>query len=515
MSIEIERPSCNQRYESPDRHAGKEIKCPVCGGAICVPPITTRLKVEQEERPQTGHGAADAGTIEIQCPDCGQCYASPARHAGKTINCPECDAPIQVPAIESKGKKEGTGQTSDSEELQFAPMTVGVRCKCGRELHAKEEDAGRNIRCPDCGAEYQLPKTPGEFLPNPMSIEEHRKLSRRLDAVKAELKSVSDAYSNLMWLWAGLILIGGVTVAVMVPLLVVLLANAPPDNRFGALFWALGPAGLVGGMAAAGFREKYLQRRENKLKQAIHTISVKWNLESAALFNIALDHTGLHPTSRHELLSCIDRKMYLKIESAKSLYAKARELLWQDGHLSEIVDCLDGFLEKVHFLEERDAPSGGRSPERIARLRLEHIARLWLAVCYVLAAEKTKVVGGRYKLSMDDGVYDSETLEETLFWQGWASVARDLALEAMAADATCAALARDIISRANRASAVSLDEAQRAPGFRDRRFNVNEIGPCPETGLNATGLRTADLIDYVRRLHDGSILLKAFTVSQS
>jgi len=49
MSIEIECPSCGQRYESPTRHAGKEINCPGCGGAINVPPLESGADTEQQQ----------------------------------------------------------------------------------------------------------------------------------------------------------------------------------------------------------------------------------------------------------------------------------------------------------------------------------------------------------------------------------------------------------------------------------------------------------------------------------
>ncbi len=90
MSIEIECPGCGQCYASPERHAGKEIHCPACGCAIQVPAIESRL-----EPPPTD----ESETIEIECLGCEARYASPVRHAGKQIDCPACGGPIDVPAL--------------------------------------------------------------------------------------------------------------------------------------------------------------------------------------------------------------------------------------------------------------------------------------------------------------------------------------------------------------------------------------------------------------------------------
>ncbi len=98
MPIEIECPGCGQGYASPERHAGKEINCPACGAAIRVPALESESKPGEVSKPKPSE-TEDSTTIEIQCPSCEARYVSPARHAGKEINCPACGSLIRVPKL--------------------------------------------------------------------------------------------------------------------------------------------------------------------------------------------------------------------------------------------------------------------------------------------------------------------------------------------------------------------------------------------------------------------------------
>jgi hypothetical protein len=60
-------------------------------------------------------------------------------------------------------------------------MPIQFTCSCGRKLQAKDEHAGRTVRCPDCGAESTVPAadavqpTPAAPKPSPVQAPESRR----------------------------------------------------------------------------------------------------------------------------------------------------------------------------------------------------------------------------------------------------------------------------------------------------------------------------------------------------
>lgn len=187
MAIEIQCPGCEECYESPDRHAGKEIPCPNCGGPILVrPPDTLEVECddcgqyyavperhagttincpacggtidvpeETEEDEAAGGTSFEVPTIEIVCPDCAQEYASPTRHAGKTIDCPECGGAIKVPRLQQSAAR-GNGQVI---RKSAEGATVEIVCPgCSRRYASPKRAAGKTINCPDCQTAIKVPE---------------------------------------------------------------------------------------------------------------------------------------------------------------------------------------------------------------------------------------------------------------------------------------------------------------------------------------------------------------------
>jgi hypothetical protein len=86
---------CGQQLVAADQHAGKRVRCTVCGSSQTVP---------------GGEAAADgneaAAMARFPCVGCGQtCQARP-EHAGKTTRCPRCGILLTIP-----GSAGGFGET--------------------------------------------------------------------------------------------------------------------------------------------------------------------------------------------------------------------------------------------------------------------------------------------------------------------------------------------------------------------------------------------------------------------
>ncbi len=64
MPLEIQCPKCNERYSCPERHAGKTIPCPNCKGPIQVPKSAEKTDSPSEEKPQSKEASAEAWSIQ-------------------------------------------------------------------------------------------------------------------------------------------------------------------------------------------------------------------------------------------------------------------------------------------------------------------------------------------------------------------------------------------------------------------------------------------------------------------
>jgi hypothetical protein len=60
-------------------------------------------------------------------------------------------------------------------------MAIYFTCSCGRELKARDENAGRSIRCPQCDAEVTIPELPPEEYADPTPARRPRPAKRRHD----------------------------------------------------------------------------------------------------------------------------------------------------------------------------------------------------------------------------------------------------------------------------------------------------------------------------------------------
>src|SRR5712691_9972806 len=92
-------------------------------------------------------------TIRITCP-CGKQLQARDDYAGKRVKCPTCGKTLAVP---------GGGDGAAAEALTTKPdpakkaAAIHFACACGRQLQARPELAGRRTKCPDCGEALIIP----------------------------------------------------------------------------------------------------------------------------------------------------------------------------------------------------------------------------------------------------------------------------------------------------------------------------------------------------------------------
>lgn len=74
---------CGRTVQAPESMAGKQVKCPGCGGQVKVP--------------GTGSAAAEAsGELELSCRDCGRVFNVPLDERGEVVSCPSCGSWIKA-----------------------------------------------------------------------------------------------------------------------------------------------------------------------------------------------------------------------------------------------------------------------------------------------------------------------------------------------------------------------------------------------------------------------------------
>jgi DNA-directed RNA polymerase subunit M/transcription elongation factor TFIIS len=102
----------------------------------------------------------------VRCPGCGERLGVRAEHVGRKARCTKCGRVFQIgqsaPAAADPGPAEAPADAStatsifDEAEL---PARVSFECSlCQTRMTASSRDAGRQVKCPDCGRQNVIPK---------------------------------------------------------------------------------------------------------------------------------------------------------------------------------------------------------------------------------------------------------------------------------------------------------------------------------------------------------------------
>lgn len=110
--------------------------------------------------------AADSRHI-ISCPNCGAKFAVAGSFAGRKARCDACNEAFVVPALGNSTEaptEHAWGQPHEKTQQPSVPaapkssLLIGLECRvCGTRLYGRQEDVGKKIKCPDCGAGTEIP----------------------------------------------------------------------------------------------------------------------------------------------------------------------------------------------------------------------------------------------------------------------------------------------------------------------------------------------------------------------
>src|SRR5260370_36412686 len=102
-------------------------------------------------------------TIRITC-KCGKQVQTRDENAGKRMKCPGCGGVVTMPAAGAAAPKPAPAAPKPAPTAD-KPATVAFSCECGKQLHAKAEQAGQRVQSP-AGAPG-LTRAPGPRPPAP------------------------------------------------------------------------------------------------------------------------------------------------------------------------------------------------------------------------------------------------------------------------------------------------------------------------------------------------------------
>ncbi len=99
MSIVLTCPSCKQSHTYPDRHAGLDTLCPLCGARFGVPPMATVVAASPSPTtaPPVSAPAGEQAVVRFACPTCKTVLGVALGLAGQKVRCANCQQKIIVP----------------------------------------------------------------------------------------------------------------------------------------------------------------------------------------------------------------------------------------------------------------------------------------------------------------------------------------------------------------------------------------------------------------------------------
>jgi phage FluMu protein Com/flagellar basal body-associated protein FliL len=92
----------------------------------------------------------------MSCGSCGKQLRAKDESAGKKIKCPGCGNVLAVPQSEEMTEEMGMDETAAP---PAPPEKISVSCTCGKKLQVKGELAGKAVKCPGCQKVVKVPAT--------------------------------------------------------------------------------------------------------------------------------------------------------------------------------------------------------------------------------------------------------------------------------------------------------------------------------------------------------------------
>ena len=172
-------PVCHTRIDAPSDKIGREVICPDCDSPVLVAPpirnVANKLPLretgeyilcEEVDDSDGATRAAEQQYVAVYCKLCNTLMQTPTTEVGREIVCLDCGtANIVAPPVERSVRKAAdVGEYALREEVEqsaiderYAPAVCPT---CGTRLHARLEEVGRSIICPDCDTRFAVPEPP-------------------------------------------------------------------------------------------------------------------------------------------------------------------------------------------------------------------------------------------------------------------------------------------------------------------------------------------------------------------
>ena len=156
--------ACGAVLPVGEEHLGKKCRCGRCG----------EVNVVAEETPRRSQQSSQAEKpIYFFCRVCDTRLGARVKHVGRKAKCPDCGALTRVPSPPQPappnqpkamhGQQYGVWGVDDApspaEIAEKQPKFFAVWCRvCDTLMHARPEQVGKKITCPDCGATTKVKK---------------------------------------------------------------------------------------------------------------------------------------------------------------------------------------------------------------------------------------------------------------------------------------------------------------------------------------------------------------------
>ncbi|MEX2169535.1 MAG: hypothetical protein WD851_09495 [Pirellulales bacterium] len=178
-TLNVRCPHCKTAFRALPEHAGRRAKCSHCDGTIVIPGEVVKPPERPAEIPQPQY-------VGVNCLLCGTRMYGTLADVGKELKCPDCGRRTKLPPPEVKKKQipaaldgeqydlwEGDEQPWGVTLSAEGPRYIAVECRlCQTHLQTTVDQAGKKIRCHDCGAEtvVKLPATGSRPKPQPATV---------------------------------------------------------------------------------------------------------------------------------------------------------------------------------------------------------------------------------------------------------------------------------------------------------------------------------------------------------
>ena len=159
--------ACGATLPVGDEHVGKKCRCGRCGAVSVVADDAEQQRAEQS--------AAQNQPLYFHCRVCDTRLGARVKHIGRKAKCPDCGALTVVPPLPKQQPKQPPramhGQQygvwgiddapSPAEMSAKQPKYFPVYCRvCDTLMHARPDQVGKQLQCPDCGAQTQIKAPP-------------------------------------------------------------------------------------------------------------------------------------------------------------------------------------------------------------------------------------------------------------------------------------------------------------------------------------------------------------------